>query len=142
MHLRTIGPVRKSRPCGTWRRQLGGQVEFTGYLKGYGAAGSDTPARAVAIPSEWNENAPLSVMEASAPSCPIIGADIGGVPELIRPGETGSVFKSGQVDSGIGSGSGCSGFRRRLGAPWRGGLGSDRAEFSPAAYRERMSARY
>ena len=56
-------------------------------------------ARAVVIPSEWYENAPISVMEASAMSRPIIGADIGGIPELIRQEETGFIFESGNVDS-------------------------------------------
>ena len=28
---------------------------------------------------------------------PVLGADIGGIPELIRPGETGELFESGDA---------------------------------------------
>ncbi len=43
-------------------------------------------------PSEWYENCPLSVMESQALGTPVIGANIGGIPELIREGETGDLF--------------------------------------------------
>jgi glycosyltransferase involved in cell wall biosynthesis len=49
------------------------------------------------LPSEWYENAPMSVMESYALERPVIGAAIGGIPELIRPEETGAVFPSGDV---------------------------------------------
>lgn len=54
-------------------------------------------ARAVVLPSEWYENAPLSVMEAYALGIPVIGAAIGGIPELVTDGETGLLFESGNV---------------------------------------------
>ena len=54
-------------------------------------------ARAVVLPSEWYENAPLSVMEAYALGVPVIGAAIGGIPELIAEGETGLLFESGNA---------------------------------------------
>ena len=38
-------------------------------------------------------------MEAYALERPVIGANIGGIPELIRLGETGAVFTSGDVES-------------------------------------------
>jgi glycosyltransferase involved in cell wall biosynthesis len=51
------------------------------------------------LPSEWYENAPMSVMESYALGRPAIGANIGGIPELIRIGETGEVFESGNADA-------------------------------------------
>lgn len=50
------------------------------------------------LPSEWYENAPMSVLEAFASGTPVVGADIGGIPEMITP-ETGWVFPSGDVDA-------------------------------------------
>ena len=44
-------------------------------------------------PSEWYENCPFSVMESQGYGTPVLGADIGGIPELIRKGETGELFK-------------------------------------------------
>ena len=49
-------------------------------------------------PSEWYENCPLSVMESQMYGTPVLGADIGGIPELIDIGRTGELFRSG--DSG------------------------------------------
>ena len=48
-------------------------------------------------PSEWYENCPFSVMESQIYGTPVLGADIGGIPELIRPGETGELFRSGDA---------------------------------------------
>lgn len=141
--LRIIGTGPEEPALRQLAESLGGKVEFTGYLKGTELRAAIASARAVVIPSEWYENAPLSVMEGSALSRPIIGADIGGIPELIRPGETGYVFKSADVDSlaeVLAAVQGLSGAAlRRIGAAGRAWM---RAEFSPAAYRERMSALY
>ena len=46
-------------------------------------------------PSEWYENNPFSVMESQERLVPVIGADIGGIPELIRDGVDGKLFTSG-----------------------------------------------
>ena len=45
------------------------------------------------LPSECYENAPMSVLEAMACGKPVIGADIGGIPELVQHGRTGYVFE-------------------------------------------------
>lgn len=48
-------------------------------------------------PSVCYENCPLSVMESIASGTPVIGARIGGIPELIEDGKTGLLFESGNV---------------------------------------------
>ena len=45
------------------------------------------------LPSEWYEIAPLSVLEAMACGKPVIGADTGGIPELVQHGRTGLIFE-------------------------------------------------
>lgn len=45
-------------------------------------------------PSEWYENCPFSVMESQMYGTPVLGADIGGIPELIKVGKTGELFES------------------------------------------------
>lgn len=55
-------------------------------------------ARAVVLPSCCYENAPMAILEAYALGKPVIGADIGGIPELVREGETGFLFPSGDVE--------------------------------------------
>ena len=49
------------------------------------------------LPSEWGENCPFTVMESQSICTPVIGADIGGIPELIDDGKTGLLFESGNV---------------------------------------------
>lgn len=46
-------------------------------------------ARFVAVPSEWYENYPYAILEAFALGRPVLGTRIGGIPELVRDGETG-----------------------------------------------------
>ena len=48
-------------------------------------------------PSEWYENCPFSVMESQMFGTPVLGADIGGIPELIEEGKTGELFESGNA---------------------------------------------
>ncbi len=49
------------------------------------------------LPSIWYENCPMTVLESIALGTPVIGANIGGIPELIKMGETGFLFESGNV---------------------------------------------
>ena len=53
-------------------------------------------ARAVVLPSEWYENGPYSAIEALQVGRPIIGANIGGIPELVR--KNGELFTSGCIE--------------------------------------------
>ena len=51
-------------------------------------------ARFSVYPSEWYENCPFSVMESQMYGTPVLGTDIGGIPELIQVGKTGELIKS------------------------------------------------
>lgn len=50
------------------------------------------------LPSLWYENQPLSIIEAMASGLPIIGSNVGGIPEMIRDGETGFLFMRGDSE--------------------------------------------
>lgn len=79
--------------------ELGADVEFLGYRSGADLHRWIRSARAVVLPSEIYENAPMSVLESFALGKPAIGADIGGIPEMIEPGSNGWVFPSGDVQA-------------------------------------------
>ena len=49
------------------------------------------------MPSEWYENNPLSVIESECLGTPVLGARIGGIPELIEEGVNGMTFESGNI---------------------------------------------
>ena len=50
------------------------------------------------ISSECFENNPLSVIESLCAGTPVIGAEIGGIPELIAP-TNGRLYPSGDVEA-------------------------------------------
>ena len=55
-------------------------------------------ARFSVYPSEWYENCPFSVMESRMYGTPVLGANIGGIPELIDNKVNGELFKSGYAE--------------------------------------------
>lgn len=80
-------------------QHLKADVKFLGYQTGAVLHAAVASARAVVIPSEWYENAPMSVLEAYALGKPVIGASIGGIPELVQDNRTGMTFPSGDMSS-------------------------------------------
>jgi len=74
-------------------------VSFVGYQTGNKLHNLIRGAKAVVLPSEWYENAPISLLEAYACGKPVIGANIGGIPELIIESHTGFLFESGVSES-------------------------------------------
>ena len=72
-------------------------IKNVGFQKGEALERLIREARFTVYPSECYENCPFSVMESIQYGTPVLGADIGGIPELIRSGETGELFKSGDT---------------------------------------------
>jgi len=50
-------------------------------------------ASLVVVPSIWMENSPLTIYESFARGVPVVGSDVGGIPELVTPGRTGALFE-------------------------------------------------
>jgi glycosyltransferase involved in cell wall biosynthesis len=124
-------------------QELDADVTFLGYLRGEKLHDVIRAARALILPSEWYENAPMSVLEGYALGKPIIGARIGGLPELIREGETGLTFASGDVAALAAV------LRRVIDLPaatleqyGRAGRAWVETDFSATAYRTRMLELY
>ncbi len=69
-------------------------AEFPGHLSGDELAMTIRKAAIVVVPSEWNENSPLSILEAMAYGKPVVASRIGGIPEMVRHGHTGLLFAS------------------------------------------------
>ena len=74
-------------------------VRCVGFLSGGPLKDLIRKARFSIYPSEWYENCPFSVMESQILGTPVIGARIGGIPELIEEGITGELFTSGDPDA-------------------------------------------
>lgn len=87
------GPLRD----GLEKHYRAKNIEFMGYLQWEEIKQLLGKARFMVIPSEWYDNNPLSIIESLAVGTPVLGAQIGGIPELINA-SNGMLFKSGDVD--------------------------------------------
>ncbi len=73
-------------------------IKNVGFQKGKALEKLIREARFSIYPSEWYENCPFSVMESQMYGTPVLGANIGGIPELIQVGKTGELFESGNSE--------------------------------------------
>ncbi|MGR3290166.1 MAG: glycosyltransferase family 4 protein [Paracoccaceae bacterium] len=89
---------------GNWRGDLVAAISkidnitFEGFKSGAALDQLIEKSQAVIVPSEWNENCPMAVLEAKAAGKPVIGTKIGGIPELIRHRHDGFLFEPGDKD--------------------------------------------
>ena len=75
-------------------RHGGRNIEFLGFADpATFFAGIDL----LVVPSLWEDPLPRVVHEAFAFGVPVLGADVGGLPEMIEPGVTGELFRHGEV---------------------------------------------
>jgi glycosyltransferase involved in cell wall biosynthesis len=83
----------------TLRRVFAGApVTFIGSLSGQDLAAAYASADIFALPSS-TESLGLAAIEAMASGLPVIGADRGGIPDIVRDGETGFLFDPDQPAS-------------------------------------------
>lgn len=75
------------------------RIHLLGYKNGEDLQREVGNARFSVLSSEWRENMPYSGLESLAAQTPVIGANIGGIPELVVEGKTGFRFESGDLDS-------------------------------------------
>lgn len=73
-------------------------IEFVGQKNWDGVRSILEGARFMVLPSECSENNPLTVIESQSLGTPVLGARIGGIPELIEENVSGKTFISGDVE--------------------------------------------
>lgn len=73
-------------------------IEFVGYRSGEPLFDLVRGCSFVIVPSRWYENNPMTIVEAYAYGKPVIGARIGGIPEILEGKGTGFIYESGDVD--------------------------------------------
>ena len=73
-------------------------IKNTGFLKGNDLIKMISEACFTVYPSELYDNYPFSVIESITYGTPVIGADIGGIPEIIKHEYTGFLFQPGNGD--------------------------------------------
>ena len=72
-------------------------IKNVGFIKGEPLIRLIQEARFSVYPSEYYENCPFSVIESQLLKTPVLGAGIGGIPELIQEGVNGALFDSGNL---------------------------------------------
>lgn len=75
------------------------RIEFAGYQTGDALQSYVERASLAISSSRCRENMPYSIVEAFAAGTPVVGTNIGGIPELVDEGNTGFICESGDVKS-------------------------------------------
>lgn len=70
-------------------------VEFLGFKTPAELTQYFNECEAMILPSEWYENAPMSIIEAFSYGKPVIASNLGGVPEMIQDDFSGYIFQAG-----------------------------------------------
>lgn len=73
-------------------------IDFVGYKSGEELKSIVSNAFFTIVPSEWYENNPMTVIESYSAGVPVIGTNVGGIPEIIIEGETGFLFEMKNVN--------------------------------------------
>lgn len=80
------------------QRRLQARVLITGWISSDQVRTEILAARALVLPS-FAEGLPVVIMEALALRRPVLTTYVAGIPELVRPGESGWLFPAGDVDA-------------------------------------------
>lgn len=85
---------------GSLREKVESKKNITnlGFLGGEELKNTIARAKFVVVPSIWYENCPFSIIEAQKLGTPVIGTNIGGIPELIDEGKTGELVDAGNIE--------------------------------------------
>jgi len=119
-----------------------GRVRFHGLLPKTEMHRRMLDASVVVMPSRWYENQPMVALEALARGVPVVGSRLGGLPELVRPGETGELVPPDDPDALAAA------LRPFLERPGHGWALRERARqgiargFSPEGHLERLGELY
>lgn len=90
------GTGRDREALEAWTSERGlNHVQFVGFQDGDDLHRLVRGSIAVVLPAEQYENCPMTVLEAMALGRPVIGSDIGGIPELIEHETDGLLFPPG-----------------------------------------------
>jgi glycosyltransferase involved in cell wall biosynthesis len=74
-------------------RNLSSNVKFVGYAEGNKVDELIRNAQFVIVPSECYENNPMTIVETFAKGKPVIGTNLGGIPEIVHDGFNGYLFE-------------------------------------------------
>jgi colanic acid/amylovoran biosynthesis glycosyltransferase len=92
------GEMRPQLEAAIAKHRLEGRVAITGWVSGEAVRDEIVAARALVLPS-FAEGLPVVLMEAMALRRPVISTFVAGIPELVRPGESGWLVPAGDLEA-------------------------------------------
>lgn len=91
------GPMRGELEARIRHHGLEAHARITGWISSADVRKEILGARAMVLPS-FAEGLPVVIMETMALERPVLSTYVAGIPELVRPGETGWLFPAGSVE--------------------------------------------
>ena len=94
LYIAGEGPEKENIAKLIKEKKIEKRVKFLGFLNKEQMTEATRKCKFVVVPSIWYENCPYSILETLAIGKPVIGANIGGIPELISNKENGYVYNT------------------------------------------------
>lgn len=91
------GPSREEILHEAWALHVEDRIRLTGWQGSADVLRWISESRALVVPS-FTEGIPVVLMEAMALERPVIASCVGGIPELVRPGENGWLVPAGSAE--------------------------------------------
>ena len=98
LYIAGDGPEKENILSYIKDNDLSGRVKMLGFLSQDDVKKYVSKSSFVVVPSIWYENCPYSILEAFAIGKPVIGSEIGGIPELIKDGINGYLYEYNDVN--------------------------------------------
>jgi len=98
LYIAGEGPEKENVEKIIKENKLEKRVKLLGFLNKEDMKETIRKCKFVVVPSIWYENCPYSVIETLCTGKPVIGADIGGIPELVLNNENGLIYKYDDID--------------------------------------------
>lgn len=94
LYIAGEGPEKETIEQIIEKNNLKDRVKLLGFLNKEQMTDVTRKCKFVVVPSIWYENCPYSVLETLAIGKPVIGANIGGIPELVINNENGFIYNT------------------------------------------------
>lgn len=98
LYFAGTGPDEEKLIRKTNKLEIAERVKFLGYLQQNELKKYIDNSRFAVLPSIWYDNCPYSVLETLGQGKTILGSNIGGIPELVKDGVSGLIFKFNDIN--------------------------------------------
>lgn len=97
LYIAGDGPEKEKIENTIKEKKLDKRIKLLGMLEKEEMKLCISNAKFVVVPSIWYENCPFSIIESLTMGKPVIGSNIGGIPELVQNGENGFTYEYSNI---------------------------------------------